>query len=113
MFTVKHIGIGGDEALYECFRATYHPPQGTDVQSTKADARTEKPHVVLDTSEDVHFNTLFNGTVFVMNAEGATVSRWDLGASPVPLRDDVTGKNVRQKIDTSFQQTSAVKRVAA
>lgn len=89
MFTVKHISISGDEVLYaaedvacrQC-REPSSTAVGEPWRSVVTIKHRDHPH------RDLH-----NGTVFIMNEAGATVSRWDLGASQVPLGDDVTGSN--------------------
>ena len=82
MFTVKHIRIGGDEDILEASTVRFSPGfgevdavSGSNVPSTVwisiRDGGDERP--------------LTGGTVFVMNEAGKTVSRYDIGASQVPI----------------------------
>lgn len=75
MFTAKHISLSGIEEIHEAAEVRYIP--GAD-HSTHGD-----PAVV-----DIGTKRLQGGTVFVMNQFGKTVSRYDLGASPIPLDVD-------------------------
>ncbi len=92
MFTVKQIDICGSETLYATDFVEYHSAG----KPTSTDPHEQKPFAEF-VSSDGDPVKLYGGTVFVMNASGATVSRWDLGASPVPLRPDVDGRNAQAK----------------
>jgi len=98
MFTVKHVSIGGRELVVPAVHVFYVPKE--DHRCAQSGPRRDVPqrHVKAICPEFPGEHYFMDGTVFVMNDAGATVSRWDLGASPVPLRDDVTGANVSQKI---------------
>jgi hypothetical protein len=85
MLTIKHIHIGGDEDVISAFSTRYAPGSqyvgGQGAPGTpatlwyrKAEFEPEQP--------------LTGGTIFVMNAKGSTVARYDLGASPVPRGAD-------------------------
>jgi hypothetical protein len=83
MLTVKHIRIGGDEDILAASGVRFTPSCGaydeTSAQYIPAtlwvrDGADERP--------------LTGGTIFVMNDSGKTVSRYDLGASPVPFVGD-------------------------
>lgn len=86
MFTVKHIHLTGSEELYEA--ATVNFVSAEEIKTAcqqSTEPRNPKSHVVVNhPNGDV--KCLYDGTVFAMNDKGATVSRWDLGASMVPLK---------------------------
>lgn len=102
MFTVKQIAIGGDERVWETDHVNF-TPEGVAMDREVVRAAKAGAPTGTDTRACVDFASagehweIKDGTVFVMNSHGATVSRWDLGASPVPLRDDVTGANAHLK----------------
>lgn len=77
MFTIKHIQSDSCEDLVLVEQIRFAP--GTPDSSDK----TGTPPTVW--CDGVPFT---GGTIFVMNAAGKTVSRYDLGASPVPLVGD-------------------------
>ena len=80
MFTIKHRTPYGNEALYEATRvslAVAPIPEGLDQPSG-----TSVHHLgVLVFSEpgETHESSLHDGMVYVMNENGSTVSRYDLG----------------------------------
>lgn len=87
MLTVKHITLSGTEMIIPASRVWFYPsddqkqslkavPQGSGMVTVvpPQSAGLLAPH------EDLH-----GGTVFVMNEHGKTVSRYDLGASMVPM----------------------------
>lgn len=102
MMTVKHIALSGRETVWSATEATYWPVDAQQVEDRAAGIKatvhpTLHPYVSV-CRPDGDSPRLVDGTVFLMNDKGATVSRWDLGSSPVPLRDDVTGSNCSQKM---------------
>lgn len=88
MLTVKHIHALGDEAIIEVSRVRFTPGtpawESPDGQTgCSATAATVWVHDSKGTEVP-----LTGGTVFVMNEAGKTVSRYDLGPSPVPIVGD-------------------------
>jgi hypothetical protein len=77
MFTVKHIHLDGSEEIHETEKVRF-TPAGSDLSPTTSSA----PDTLW-----IDSGPLTGGTLFVMNASGKTVSRYDLGASFVPLFD--------------------------
>jgi hypothetical protein len=82
MLTVKHINMIGTETIITAKRVIFYQPN----QQAPA---TPNPHsggmiTIVPPVGDVH-EDIGDGTVFVMNDAGKTISRYDLGASPVPL----------------------------
>lgn len=77
MFSVKHISLGGVESIYEAEQVRF---------SGRRKSQCSKP-AFLRLFGPLHGvpTDLFGGTVFVMNHFGKTVSRYDLGASEVPI----------------------------
>jgi len=86
MFTVKHIGMLGDEAIYPADKVTFLPVKAQEMTQAGESLPKPVPKIVLD-----GITELCGGTVFVMNDKGRTVSRYDLGASPVPIMPGVDG----------------------
>lgn len=80
MLAVKHIQLSGHEEIYLTNRVSYQPNY---VPVNTAGVKGE-PCVWVDHG-DAPSTSIFGGTVFVMNELGKTVSRYDLGASMVPL----------------------------
>ena len=74
MFSVKYIRISGHEEIYPALRVSYHP-KDTDPQELPACVFMDKP--------DGSTQQLLDGTIFVMNDMGKTVSRYDLGMTMV------------------------------
>lgn len=70
MMTIKHISISGEERLFEA-------------KSVRLSSN-ETPETVWFTTPDGKQEPLTGGTVYVMNDNGKTVSRFDIGASPEP-----------------------------
>jgi len=81
MLTVKQITLSGIEFLWEAVNVQFMP------------SIAGATHAADPIPAEVHFNQpgggdqirIGGGTVFVMNDHGKTVSRYDLGASEVPL----------------------------
>lgn len=80
MFTVKHISIDGRENLIAAESVKYDPGAAS-FGSTEPGAicSSGRPKALYIDGAPHH-----GGTFFVMNANGKTVARYDLGASPVP-----------------------------
>jgi hypothetical protein len=76
MLTVKHISLSGDEVLYQAHECTFSPATDDGLC----------PNTVWVGGDDK--TPLTGGTVFVMNDNGKTVARYDLGASQIPLGAD-------------------------
>lgn len=82
LFTVKHITLSDQEFLYQTANINFEPRGLTD----GTDCGPSAPRVVLTDNGERLF--LGGGTVFVMNENGKTVARYDLGASNVPIVGD-------------------------
>ena len=80
MLAVKHIQLSGHEEIYLTNRVSYEP----NFMPTNTAGVSGRPYVWLD-GADKPSQQLDGGTVFVMNEMGKTVTRYDLGASMVPL----------------------------
>jgi hypothetical protein len=81
MLTVKHITIADQEHLYEALSVSYEPGGACSTLTGPAPARL----IAYLKDGETHIQ---GGTVFVMNENGKTVSRYDLGASSVPIVGD-------------------------
>lgn len=83
MLTVKHITISGEETIKEATAVRFAPAPtqaiGPDDISVSY-VMYQSPHL----ADGVEI-AVSGGTVFVMNSAGKTVSRYDLGASMIPL----------------------------
>lgn len=82
MFTIKHITLSDQEFLYESEHVRFEPH---GLQNGTHD-RPSDPKVAVGLGTNEVYLT--GGTVFVMNSAGKTVSRYDLGASNVPIVGD-------------------------
>lgn len=80
MFTVKQVTLAGYEFLWETPCVNLRPA----FEQRTSDRPPALPAAVCLHGPDGPID-ITGGTVFVMNEAGATVSRWDLGASPVRL----------------------------
>lgn len=80
MFTVKHISIDGSENLIAASSVKYDPG-APSFGSTVPGAICSGGRPTALFLDDVPYG---GGTFFVMNANGKTVARYNLGASPVP-----------------------------
>jgi len=84
MMTVKHITLSGEEFVYATSHVNFVPAtalQGANYASGSAAV----PDTVWRYDADGVARPITGGTVFVMNEHGKTVSRYDIGASMVPL----------------------------
>lgn len=99
MFTIKHIHLDGQEDVLDVAAVRYSPAHGpiagTVIWADKPsmDARDieiqpSTPTTVWITEAGWAERPLTGGTVFVMNSNGKTVARYDLGASSVPIVGD-------------------------
>lgn len=79
MFTIKHIKVLGDEEIIQVETVRFEPGMPGFISQDGKTGQTGTPPTVW-----VGERPLSGGTVFVMNDMGKTVSRYDLGASPVP-----------------------------
>lgn len=77
MMSVKHITFRGEEFIYPTSHVNYVPASAIN------DAGS--PDTVWIYPPDQPALPLNGGTIFVMNEHGKTVSRYDIGASAVPL----------------------------
>lgn len=75
MLTVKHITLSGEEFVYPTPSVNFVPDRARSQASGSDSLWIYEP--------DGRPRELTGGTVFVMNERGKTVSRYDLGASPV------------------------------
>lgn len=83
MLTVKHISLCGKETIYPAFTVEFRPADSKPKQEPPA-----KNSVVAFTESHYVVAELGDGTVFVMNEHGKTVSRYDIGASMVGPKVD-------------------------
>lgn len=88
MLTIKHISLSGREVHYLGHEVEFMPTQRN--AETKTRSPIESAHsggtvtVLRETRVPI---ALEGGTVFVMNDLGKTVSRYDLGASDIPINE--------------------------
>jgi hypothetical protein len=76
MLTVKHIAVSGEEMIYPTPRVNFVP-------STAKEAASNGDSLwIYDETGRAH--ELYGGTVYVMNENGKTVSRYDLGGWVLP-----------------------------
>lgn len=78
MFTIKHITLSDTETLYQAAKPVYEPKESSCGNVGRGQANI----TFVEGNETV---LLTGGTAFVMNEQGKTVARYDLGASNVPL----------------------------
>jgi len=88
MLTIKFIGMVGEEAVYPAFSVEYRPaaskpPQGQPTPGEPPPFLPPKDTVIAFTEDHYAVAEFDTGTIFVMNERGQTVSRYDLGPSPV------------------------------
>jgi hypothetical protein len=98
MLTIKHIGLSGHEQIHECLRVWYSPKEEVEheqrafaVNNPGAGMALPRDTVYAATDEPGGAGqplTFSDGTVFVMNSHGKTVSRYDLGPSMVTFADE-------------------------
>jgi hypothetical protein len=78
MFTIKHVSPSGNEALLMAREVSYTPADPNIGTTGRVAPSTGtvfyKPDAALP-----EFLSVKDGLVFVMNGNGATVSKWDLG----------------------------------
>lgn len=96
MFTVKHISIDGSENLISAETVRYDP--GISATGTTPEMGGRPTALYID---DAPYG---GGTFFVMNANGKTVARYDLGASPVP---NIIGVNDDPHFSREYQPNVA------
>lgn len=77
MMTIKHITLGGEEFIYPTTHVNYVTASGLTSDNVK--------DAVWRYDNDGRAHALHDGTIFVMNEHGKTVSRYDLGTSMVPI----------------------------
>jgi hypothetical protein len=82
MFTIKHIHLDGSEEIHEAKSVRFSPSNIERLMTLAGDPNEPHPDTLW-----VDGSPLTGGTAFVMNEAGKTVSRYDLGASNVPLSD--------------------------
>lgn len=90
MFTVKHTNPNFYETLYSCREVCYHPHD--DVAG---------PEAIFLYGGDAAMETLQFGTVYVMNENGATVSKYDLG-SPAQPPDGLGGYAAQAQVKVQY-----------
>ena len=93
MLSVKHITLSGCEFIYPCFSAEFRP-----AASKSPDPTCPAPRDSVIAFTDGHYVVaeFSDGTVFVMNESGKTISRYDLGASEVCLQ--TSAQDTRRQI---------------
>jgi hypothetical protein len=104
MFTLKHINMVGVEELIECEHVRFEPgkPKWESDDGRIGESGTS-PTLWIVRRGAPHADPLTGGTVFVMNEAGKTVSRYDLGASPVPIVGDGLSDPRKQGADYRAQ----------
>ena len=84
MMTVKHIHLCGLENIWPA-KFVEFVPISAQSETTVVGPNRDFVRVITDTGEE---RELSEGTIFVMNANGRTVSRYDLSATEVAFGDD-------------------------
>lgn len=84
MFTVKHVHLDGSEELHRSTGVRFAPGSERRKCTPVGGGETSPTPDTLWTDG----GPLTGGTVFVMNENGKTVSRYDLGASPIGFSVD-------------------------
>lgn len=79
MMSVKHISLSGHEQIHSA-ESLHFTPALESADGTTGSA------AVLRLNRGEASTELRGGTAFVMNEQGRTIARYDLGASMVPLR---------------------------
>lgn len=85
MFTIRHIHLAGDENIFSVNAMRFSP--GTESVGLQNQSGTPPTLWISDDDHTAEW-PVTGGTVFVMNASGKTVARYDLGASPIPIIGD-------------------------
>lgn len=85
MLTVNHTDKYGSQFIYEAVNVTYDQnccaPAGAEFGATFGSVHLELPEPARDGSVNMPF---YDGMVYVMNSDGKTVAKYDLGGWPVP-----------------------------
>ena len=81
MLTIKHITSMGNEALYEATEASYSPH---DEQSNNGHASLTGSVWYVAPNPNAPLREIRGGLVYVMNENGSTVAKYDLGGWPPP-----------------------------
>lgn len=87
MFTIKHISLRGEERILQTATVRFEPGESAFVSADGRSGHSGTPATVWIAGSTGEV-PLTGGTIFVMNDNGKTVSRYDLGASPVPIVGD-------------------------
>lgn len=90
MFSIRHIQLSGHEDIYLASRVSFQP----EVTHEQKGGLPSSPTIFID-RPDGSTMPINGGTIFVMNDNGKTVARYDIGASMVPLAEGAppTGKH--------------------
>ena len=79
---LKHIELSGREKIYPAHHVEFRPA-GWTPESGAQESVQNADRVLAFTEEHYIVAECFGGTVFVMNENGSTVSRYDLGGSMI------------------------------
>lgn len=88
MFVLKHIHADGREDIIQSDNVRFDPGVPTWQSEDGKCGATGTPPTLWIAERGFVTQPLTGGTVFVMNENGKTVARYDLGASPVPIIGD-------------------------
>lgn len=80
MFTIKHLTHDGNEALYEALMVSFMPaPTAVGLDQPAGTSAHRLGTLAFSEPRQVGLNELRDGSVYVMNENGSTVSKYDLG----------------------------------
>jgi hypothetical protein len=85
MLTVKHITPSGEEFVYGTAHVNFVPATAKPATASDTKADTNDSLWIYEPIEGSRARELIGGTAFVMNDNGSTVARYDLGASMMPV----------------------------
>lgn len=91
MFTIKHLSPHGNESLYEAREVIFLPAPPSPGYSQPAGTSTVSlSNFQFKPADSNAFEELSDGTVYVMNDAGSTVSKYDLGGWYTTLKGETS-----------------------
>lgn len=92
MFTIKHLSPMGNEALYEAGMVSFLPaPTAAGLDQPANTAQHQLGTLAFTEPGHTGMNELRDGNVYVMNENGSTVAKYDLGGWYASLKGEPHG----------------------
>lgn len=80
MFTIKHLSPHGNESLYEARIVSFLPaPTAAGLDQPVNTATHQLGTLAFNEYDKIGLSELRDGSVYVMNENGSTVAKYDLG----------------------------------